>query len=260
MQRTAGEVGASSGIEVWARDAFEALTGLPGVWRVGLALTEGGGRRLLFTASDRGLGTVVPWCHVDAFEDVPLTTVVRTGEPVHGRLDELDERYAGFVARQRATPTLALAAVPITAAGQTLGGFVLFFSQPPAFDREQRTELARTGARLGTALREARQQGAAPTVAPAEPPPQGDHVAVHHVPPDSAGVAAARRFVRSTLEEWGLDHETIEVAVLCASELVTNALMHAHTGCTVRLVMDQGVLRTTVHDSGTTAAAAVEPV
>ena len=34
------------------------------------------------------------------------------------------------------------------------------------------------------------------------------------------------------------------------SELVTNALLHTHAGCSVRVVLDRGVLTTSVRDAG----------
>jgi hypothetical protein len=40
-------------LTAWAHDALASTNVLPGVWRMGLALAEGGGRRLRFTASDR---------------------------------------------------------------------------------------------------------------------------------------------------------------------------------------------------------------
>ena len=74
----------------WTQDAFTRLSAVPGVRRIGLALVEGGGRRLRFTASDRERGVEVDWCHVDAYDDVPLNTAVRTGEPVLAAVEELD--------------------------------------------------------------------------------------------------------------------------------------------------------------------------
>jgi serine phosphatase RsbU (regulator of sigma subunit)/anti-sigma regulatory factor (Ser/Thr protein kinase) len=49
--------------------------------------------------------------------------------------------------------------------------------------------------------------------------------------PEPAAVAAARRFVRNTLISWGLSNrdELVTDAVLLASELVTNAIVHAGT-------------------------------
>src|SRR3954447_24174487 len=76
------------------------VAGWPGVARVGFALSEGGGRRLRFTSSDRLDDGGPDWCHIDAYDDVPLTLVVRTGESVLGPLDALAPRFDGFVAGQ----------------------------------------------------------------------------------------------------------------------------------------------------------------
>jgi anti-sigma regulatory factor (Ser/Thr protein kinase) len=43
--------------------------------------------------------------------------------------------------------------------------------------------------------------------------------------------------------------------VLCLSELVTNAIIHAHAPCVVRVLWEEGVLTTTVRDPGTPAGA-----
>jgi anti-sigma regulatory factor (Ser/Thr protein kinase) len=48
--------------------------------------------------------------------------------------------------------------------------------------------------------------------------------------------------------------------VLCLSELVTNALIHTPTGCAVRVLLDDGVLTTTVRDAGASDAGTVEPL
>jgi serine phosphatase RsbU (regulator of sigma subunit)/anti-sigma regulatory factor (Ser/Thr protein kinase) len=58
-----------------------------------------------------------------------------------------------------------------------------------------------------------------------------DLVAVADFEPDPAAVAAARRFVRETLISWGLSYvdDRVADAVLLASELVTNAIVHAGT-------------------------------
>jgi anti-sigma regulatory factor (Ser/Thr protein kinase) len=246
-------------IATWARDALGLTTGLSGVHRVGLALTEGGGRRLRFTASDRSTDAGVEWCHVDAYDEVPLNTAVRTGNPVLGSLDGLSARYPGFVERQRGTATVALAAVPIVTAGHTLGGYVLFFDHPQGFDPAQLRGLARLGADLGAALRRAQRHEARPHEALTdEAVPAGALVAFHDVPSDPAAVAQARRFLRHTMYDWDIDEETTDAAELCLSELVTNAVVHAHSSCSVRVLLEQGILTTTVRDNGTPEPAAVE--
>ena len=128
---------------------------LPGVRRVGFALTEGGGRRLRFVASDRSRRRRVDWCHIDAYDDVPLTTVVRTGEPVLAARDPLTARYAEFVARQPAE-VRALAAVPLPGIGSPIGGIMLFLDETWVFDAPQRRLLEATARRAADAVRRVR--------------------------------------------------------------------------------------------------------
>jgi anti-sigma regulatory factor (Ser/Thr protein kinase) len=60
-------------------------------------------------------------------------------------------------------------------------------------------------------------------------------------------VSAARRFVTDTLTAW--DAAAFEwAAVTAASELTTNALLHAGTGFTVSLRLDDDLLRLAVTD------------
>jgi anti-sigma regulatory factor (Ser/Thr protein kinase) len=245
----------------WTREALASLCEVPAVHRVGLALTEGGGRRLRFTASDRASEEGVEWCHVDAYDDVPLNTAVRTGRPVLGGLADLDGVYVDFVGRQQGTPTQALAAVPIVAAGNPLGGYVLFFDRQQPFDAAQRAALSRLGEELGRALRQAQRTESRSNVSlSGEEVPPGAVVGHHEVSPDPAAVGEARRFLRSTLSGWGVDDDTTETAALCVSELVTNALIHTHAGCALRVLLDQGVLTTTVRDNGTRGVAPTEPL
>lgn len=245
--------------DAWAREALTLLSDLPDVRRVGLALSEGGGRRHRFTASDRADTCGLDWCHVDGYDDVPLNTVVRTGEPVLGSLGRLEDRYPVFVAGQRETPYVAIAAVPVSAAGQTLGGFVLYFDAAQPFDDGQRAHLPAIGEQLGEWLRRAqgREDRAWASMAH-EPVPSGALVAVHEVEPELAAASGARRFVHHTLAEWGVDEDTADDAALCLSELVTNALIHTKSGCEVRVTLDHGVLTTAVRDGGSGGLADVD--
>jgi PAS domain S-box-containing protein len=63
--------------------------------------------------------------------------------------------------------------------------------------------------------------------------------------PDS--VRRVRRALRATLDGAGVAEETVDTAVLLASELVTNAVLHARTDVQVTIVVD-GVVRVEVHD------------
>jgi anti-sigma regulatory factor (Ser/Thr protein kinase) len=66
---------------------------------------------------------------------------------------------------------------------------------------------------------------------------------------DSAQVSQARRLVRGTLAEWGLDGY-IDHTVLISSELVTNALRHGAGIISIRLYRARRGLRIEVHDHG----------
>jgi anti-sigma regulatory factor (Ser/Thr protein kinase) len=236
--------------DAWVRSALARLVGVPGVYRTGLALAEGGGRRLLFCASDRDNNRKVDWCEIDAYEHVPLNRSVRTGEAVVGSLEEIAGRYPAFAGRQTSKVS-ALASVPIVAAGHVQGGYVLFFDSPQRFDRSRLTELEDLGARLGADLRRAqRATSHASRSLDSEPVPYGALAATYSVPADPRAVAPARHFVQSSLAGWGVDGDTVGKAVLCLSELVTNAVIHTDTGCELRVVLDRGVLTTTVRDNG----------
>jgi len=245
----------------WARSALTSLSDRADVSRVGLALVEGGGRRLQFTASDRlGDEHDVEWCYLDAYDDVPLTAMLRSGRPVLGTLDELAGRFQAFVEGQRRTTTVALAAVPVVAEGQVLGGVLLYFDRPQTFGDTERRTLSDAGAALGSDLRRAQRTrtraGSVMTLVD-EPTPDGATVAVHDVPQDHAAISGARRFLSRTLDEWGVDEEVADSAVLCLSELVTNAVIHTLAGCSVRVRLEQGVLTVSVRDGGPAESEAV---
>lgn len=64
--------------------------------------------------------------------------------------------------------------------------------------------------------------------------------------PASAG--QARRFVADTLRSWG-HPQLIDVGTLLASELVTNAVLHARSDVVVVLSVTRGVVRIAVSDT-----------
>src|SRR5690554_4867378 len=71
-------------------------------------------------------------------------------------------------------------------------------------------------------------------------------VARFDLAPESVG--AARRFVRTGLEHCTIADPPLEAAVLLTSELVTNALLHARTSMSVRLLTAPDHLRVEVED------------
>jgi anti-sigma regulatory factor (Ser/Thr protein kinase) len=238
-------------VATWARQALTATTLLPAVRRVGLALVEGGGRRLHFTASDRAAdGRGGPeWCHIDAYDDVPLNTAVRTGTSVLATVEQLRGRYPEFAARQEGT--VAIAAVPLVAGVQTIGAYVLFFDDEQPLDDDQRRELEELGSELGSSLRRVQRSVRRTAVGFSDDEvPGGAAVAIHQVPADPSAVGPARSFLRRTLQEWGVDEDHVYTAALCLSEVVTNAVIHTQAGCAVRVLLDRGVLLTSVRDLG----------
>jgi anti-sigma regulatory factor (Ser/Thr protein kinase) len=63
-------------------------------------------------------------------------------------------------------------------------------------------------------------------------------------------VSAARRFVADTLAQW--DADAFEWAAITAvSELTTNVVLHARTGFTLRLCLQDDLLRLEVSDQST---------
>jgi anti-sigma regulatory factor (Ser/Thr protein kinase) len=65
---------------------------------------------------------------------------------------------------------------------------------------------------------------------------------------DLSNIAQARRFVTAALGSCSED--TVEVARLLTSELVTNALVHARSSFDVGVSEDGGVVRVAVTDQG----------
>ncbi|HET6809669.1 MAG TPA: response regulator [Acidimicrobiales bacterium] len=67
--------------------------------------------------------------------------------------------------------------------------------------------------------------------------------------PDTRDVARARRFLSDQCRRWGCA-DIAEDAVLVATELVTNALVHAGSQCRLTARLASGVLRLEVGDEG----------
>lgn len=239
-------------LEGIAAATMGALAGMPGVLRVGFALTEGGGRRLRFTASDRtraDSGGGVDWCHIDAYDDVPLTRVARTGEAVLGALDDLEQLFATFVTAQP-DEVRALAALPLPGTGSPVGGFVLYLAEEWSFDAAERRLLEAVAGRTADAVRRVRGAGVGYI---------HDDEGEHHDEPgrsartllddDPRSAGAARHFLREFMEEAGLPPTMVDNAELCLSELVTNALLHAGGRIELRATVD-GSLVVSVRDHG----------
>ena len=69
--------------------------------------------------------------------------------------------------------------------------------------------------------------------------------------PDTSAVAQARRFLRQALQDHLGEDTDIDLAdtlLLAANELATNAVLHARTEFTVRLLVDSAGVRVEVSD------------
>jgi PAS domain S-box-containing protein len=79
-----------------------------------------------------------------------------------------------------------------------------------------------------------------------------DQVATWPLDGRPGAVAAARQHVRDRLAAWQVDEDRKFTAQLVVSELVTNAIRHAHTPIVLRLIND-GTITCEVHDAGLAA-------
>jgi anti-sigma regulatory factor (Ser/Thr protein kinase) len=70
-------------------------------------------------------------------------------------------------------------------------------------------------------------------------------------PPTPESVGGARQFTRRTLVSWGADGLEDDARIV-ASELATNALLHARTPFTLTLTLDADRLRLTMADGSVT--------
>nr|WP_281381013.1 ATP-binding protein [Nocardioides panaciterrulae] len=261
--RSAGDV------DEIARCLIRDLGELPGVVRVGVALTEGGGRRLKFTATDRATestpesttesatgpttGGGPEWCHIDAYDDVPLTAVVRTGEPVLGDLDHLERQFTELVAHERERGVRALSAWPLPGLGSPIGGLIVFYDSPQPFTEQHRSLMEATARRVAEAVRRVRvTSGRGPGDATPDDPAlvgSGERRSLL-LEGDPRAPGAARQFLRAHLAEWGVDDDLVETAQLCLSEMVTNVVMHARTSSELTLHLEAEVLTVVVRDLG----------
>lgn len=70
------------------------------------------------------------------------------------------------------------------------------------------------------------------------------------LPADTTAPGLARRFIRDTLDAWSLGGDLAERSVLCVSELVTNAVIHAGTAAAIIATLDAERLTVIVRDHG----------
>lgn len=238
-----------------ARAVLADLVELPDVRRVALALTEGGGRRLRFAAREPGepMPEDLDWCHIDAYDDVPLTDVVRTGTSIHATLTTLEERWPWLVERESERGGAGLAVVPLPGTGSPIGAlFVVVGTEARVGQQRELVEaLARRTAQSIAQVRARRSRDLVEELTETEAViDPGARTASLRLPPEPTAPRRARQFLREELTAWGIGEEVVETAQLCLSEVVTNAVNHAHTVADVRLSLLEGVLTVLVRDRG----------
>lgn len=252
LARLGSALRTAAGVNEVACSVLSDLLALPGVRRVGFALTEGGGRRLRFVGSDSLTREALEWCLIDAYDDVPLTAAVRTGEPILAGLDELEHRFEDVVARQREEGTEALAVWPLPGNGTPIGGIVLFYDTAQTFPDTQRGLLEAAARRASEAVHRVRGGNRGADEDPwtsGEDAADGERSSVL-LASDPRSVGVARGFLRETLTDWGVTGDTSDTAQLCLSELVTNAVVHAGTTCELTVRLEEETLTVVVRDLG----------
>lgn len=237
----------ASDIDEIAASLLADLSAVPDVRRVGFGLAEVGGRRLRFTASDR-MTDGVQWCHVDAYDDVPITSVVRTGEPIMGGRGSLDSKFDEFMDRQP-DEIQAVATIPLPGIGSPIGALVLYLDNEWAFDEEQREWLEASARYIADAVR--RVRATSEVLDEDESPPTDEAVVTARIvlADDPRAARAGRRFLREFLARAEVPDEIAETAELCLSELVTNAIIHAGGRSELRATVDSSVT-VSVRDRG----------
>jgi anti-sigma regulatory factor (Ser/Thr protein kinase) len=78
------------------------------------------------------------------------------------------------------------------------------------------------------------------------------------LPPELSSSGAARRFLRQLFGERQVADPPSETAILLASELVSNAVLHARTDLAVRCLLHERCVRVEVYDGNTRRPAPAE--
>lgn len=234
-------------IEDVAATTFRALVDSYGASRAGLALTMPGGRQLRFISSDVTLGGGAPaWCLIDAYDDLPLNDAVRTGQDVVlPTRQSLVDAYPELGSRQQ-PGTKGVVALVLATRGRRLGGLIVYLDDEVDWSRDG-PRLKALAAGVTDALVAV---GAGPPTDSGSPQGCG-------LPADETAAGLARRFLRQRLGGWGVDEDVTYSAILCASEIVTNVVMHA--ACPSVISADRSPAAITVTIEHSTTAGTDQP-
>jgi anti-sigma regulatory factor (Ser/Thr protein kinase) len=190
---------------------------MPGIVRAGLALVAPGRRQHHFLPSDRaGLPRAPEWCLIDAYDDLPLNDCIRTGRMVaHPTPQSLAEAYPALAKAQVGTRIRSVIAAPLEARGDRLGGMLMYLDRSFAHGSE-------VGPELATELAGVVADG----LVAVRPSLEWPAVEGYLLPADESAPAIARKWVLEQLTRLPTTPTSVDAALVCTSELVTNIVMH----------------------------------
>jgi hypothetical protein len=205
--RTPEEVGAAvCGTVV---DTMDAVAGH-------LTLRDIDGSVTFVTVVGYSAETMRDWGTIDLSLDTPIREAIVDGRAVyvHDR-GERDERYPAL--REVDEPTQALCAVPLSVGGRILGSIGFSFREPMAFHDADRALLAVAAHITALALQHTGAHAAR------RPLPSVETTVLQFTWTERVDLALMRATLRPQIAALGCDPTD---AVLCATELVTNAAEH----------------------------------
>ena len=255
-------------IDEIATIALGWLTELRGVIRVGFALSVVGGRQLRFLSSDGApLDEPSQWCSIEANDRLPLNDAIRTGRNVV--LDnptEFARRYPELFATQADGGPRSVVALALRAGEQRLGGLLLYRDRELADPAAELAMLDGLAADVARALLAAQSPPRIPIelacdqvpgdLAPDEPL-ETAHLLL---PADATAAGLARRFLRGTLCDWGIEDEVVDAALLCASEVVTNVILHVQESSVISVHRREEHVTVHVHQPSAGELPDIRPV
>jgi anti-sigma regulatory factor (Ser/Thr protein kinase) len=130
-----------------------------------------------------------------------------------------------------------------------MGGLIVFLDETWGFDESQRRLLEATARRAADAVRRVRVGGRELLEEELEDEDGSVLTARVVLDDDPRSASEARRFLREFLDASGISEDIREIAELCLSELVTNAIVHAGTRSELRATLDS-TLTVSVRDHG----------
>jgi hypothetical protein len=244
--------------------ALRFLHDLPGVVRAGLALSVVGGRQLRFLSSDDAAPSPpLPWCSIDAYDRLPLNDAIRTGRDIGLNATEFAREYPELFARQAGGTPPSVVALALRAGDRRLGGLLLYRDLGLADPLAELGSLGSFAAEVAGALLAAQSVPNAPvelvceqlSVGAAEPL----GTAYLRLPADETGPGLARRFLDATLQGWGVADTVVEAALLCASEVVTNVVLHVRESSVIRVHRHHDRLIVHVHQPSVADVPEIKP-